>query len=540
MLREVDGTIVFVDISGFTKMSERLARNGKVGAEEVTDVDRLGVRATALGRLRRGRRPDQVRRRRAPAPVHRRTTTRSGRARRGRDAQGPARDRRDRDDRGARSRCGCRSALHSGTFHFFLVGESHRELIITGPAATETVVDGRARPIAGEILVSQATAQALPPARPGQAEGRGRPAAEHPDRAVRAMAPHRNTRSRASTCSRASRWRSASICSSGASDPEHRQVTVAFIHFDGTDELIRDVGAEAVAYGLDELVSDVQAACDEHGVTLPRHRRRRGRRQDHPRGGRATRRGRRRGADAARAPRDRRRRDAAIPIRIGVNRGPRVRGRHRPSLPAHLHGDGRRGEPRRPRDGEGRARARSTRPRAVLERSARASRPTRARAVHGQGQGEAGPGVGGRRRRSESRDARRRSSDLPLVGRETSWRLCDARSGRGRDGHGALVEIVGEPGIGKTRLLEELRERADGLRSPACDLRGVHRVDALRRSGASCSASCSGSAGRTDDEVVVERLPGGGRDAGPDLAAVAAADRVAVRRRRCRRRPRSR
>ena len=38
MLREVDGTIVFVDISGFTKMSERLARNGKVGAEEVTEV----------------------------------------------------------------------------------------------------------------------------------------------------------------------------------------------------------------------------------------------------------------------------------------------------------------------------------------------------------------------------------------------------------------------------------------------------------------------------------------------------------------------
>ena len=37
-LRAVDGTVVFVDISGFTKMSERLARNGKVGAEEVADV----------------------------------------------------------------------------------------------------------------------------------------------------------------------------------------------------------------------------------------------------------------------------------------------------------------------------------------------------------------------------------------------------------------------------------------------------------------------------------------------------------------------
>ena len=36
--RQVDGTMVFVDISGFTAMSERLARFGKVGAEEVTEV----------------------------------------------------------------------------------------------------------------------------------------------------------------------------------------------------------------------------------------------------------------------------------------------------------------------------------------------------------------------------------------------------------------------------------------------------------------------------------------------------------------------
>src|SRR4030043_213519 len=36
--REIEGTLVFVDISGFTRMSERLARKGKIGAEEVTDV----------------------------------------------------------------------------------------------------------------------------------------------------------------------------------------------------------------------------------------------------------------------------------------------------------------------------------------------------------------------------------------------------------------------------------------------------------------------------------------------------------------------
>src|SRR5437867_3606039 len=34
----VDGSLAFVDISGFTSMTERLARKGKVGAEEMNDV----------------------------------------------------------------------------------------------------------------------------------------------------------------------------------------------------------------------------------------------------------------------------------------------------------------------------------------------------------------------------------------------------------------------------------------------------------------------------------------------------------------------
>src|SRR5579884_3624777 len=36
--RSVDGTLAFVDISGFTAMSERLSSRGKAGAEEVTEV----------------------------------------------------------------------------------------------------------------------------------------------------------------------------------------------------------------------------------------------------------------------------------------------------------------------------------------------------------------------------------------------------------------------------------------------------------------------------------------------------------------------
>ncbi len=43
--------------------------------------------------------------------------------------------------------------VHTGMYDFFLVGDSHRELIVTGPGATQVVtMEGTAE--AGEILLS--------------------------------------------------------------------------------------------------------------------------------------------------------------------------------------------------------------------------------------------------------------------------------------------------------------------------------------------------------------------------------------------------
>src|SRR4029077_4518276 len=36
--REIDGSLAFIDISGFTSLTERLARKGRIGAEEMNDV----------------------------------------------------------------------------------------------------------------------------------------------------------------------------------------------------------------------------------------------------------------------------------------------------------------------------------------------------------------------------------------------------------------------------------------------------------------------------------------------------------------------
>ena len=176
--RELDGTLVFVDISGFTKLSERLARHGKVGAEELTDA--IGscfaeLLAVAYGERRR---PAEVRRRRAAAAVHRDRPRGAG-ARARPSACGARCATIGRLETLGRpgAACGCRSACTAATFHFFLVGELAPGVHGHRPGATQTVDDGGRRPSAGEILVSPATAAALPAELLGQPKGAGLPAA---------------------------------------------------------------------------------------------------------------------------------------------------------------------------------------------------------------------------------------------------------------------------------------------------------------------------------------------------------------------------
>ncbi|HEY6568200.1 MAG TPA: AAA family ATPase, partial [Actinomycetota bacterium] len=68
-----------------------------------------------------------------------------------------------------------------------------------------------------------------------------------------------------------------------------------------------------------------------------------------------------------------------------------------------------------------------------------------------------GEAVGSRSRETTTLDR------LPLVGRDREMGLLMEALEQRSSGDGGLVEIVGEPGIGKTRLLEELRGRSEGL-----------------------------------------------------------------------------
>ena len=136
--QELEGTIAFVDISGFTKLSERLARLGKSGAEELTaTIDTCFVTLLDLAVANGGRLlkfgGDAL------------LVYFSGEAHEARACLAAIEMRRALRVVGRLMVLGQKVSLrmsvgvHSGLFNFFLVGESHREFIVTGPGASAVV-----------------------------------------------------------------------------------------------------------------------------------------------------------------------------------------------------------------------------------------------------------------------------------------------------------------------------------------------------------------------------------------------------------------
>ncbi|HVM12516.1 MAG TPA: tetratricopeptide repeat protein [Actinomycetota bacterium] len=257
--REIAGSMAFVDVSGFTKMSERLARRGKVGAEEVAGViDRcfsalLGVAHAEGGQLLKfggdalllffsG---EEHERRAARATASMRRTLRSM-------ARIPT-------SAGAvtlRMSVG----VHAGSFTFSMVGRSHRELVVSGPAATRTV-EMESAAAAGQILLSPELASALPRVHRGRALGPGILLAGLPT--VTRTPPS----AAAGDGTAAERLVPAAIRDhvlAGGGESEHRLVSIAFLHFGGIDGLPAD---EALAR-LHEVIGEVQRIAQDHDVTF--------------------------------------------------------------------------------------------------------------------------------------------------------------------------------------------------------------------------------------------------------------------------------
>jgi class 3 adenylate cyclase/tetratricopeptide (TPR) repeat protein len=446
----VEGSVVFVDISGFTKLSEKLAKIGKEGAEQVTDAietcftDLLAVAYANDGSLIKFggdallllfEDEDHVANATRSAIWMRRALREVGRI----------------EVPGSHVQLRMSVGVHTGTYHFFHVGGSHRELLVTGPGWTGTVGMEHVAD-AGEILLSPDIASKLPPRCIGDPKGPGfLLKREPPGHHAAAEIPKYDVDPDAVAQCLSTAVRNHVLAGGGT--PEHRQISIAFVHFDGTDDMIAERGPQGVAEDLQELLADTQAACDEFGVCFLST-------DADDNGGKLiltagaptiTGNDEERMLLALRKIADKQR---AIPIRIGVNKGSVFAGDIGPwyrrtytvmgdavNLAARLMAQASAGQifaTAEVLDASGTRFATTELEPFMVKGKAK---PVQAWAV--------GEALG-----SRTRDA---SIRLPLIGRDKELAELREALAEARQGRGSLVEIVGEPGIGKTRLIEELQ-----------------------------------------------------------------------------------
>ncbi len=462
--RAVDGTLAFLDLSGFTKLTERLARAGRSGPEELSDI--LDSTFAALLGSARDDAPDLVKwGGDAVLLLFRGDDHAKHAVRASYWMRQTLREVGQTWATAGRVTLRMSVGIHSGRFHFFLVGDPdlHRELIVSGPGASVTAtMEGIAQ--AGQIVVSDASAQLLDPATLGVAVPGGRvlrsslrampdipdlpPPSGHEDLDVQSLLPPP--------------VREHLLSASGSS--EHRPVAVAFIQFSGTDDLIGGEGnaelAPEVVDAMDEVVRNVQSACASLGVTFLES-------DINKDGGKillVSGAPRSSGEDDDRlvsAVRLVLARQGRIPLRAGANHGRVFAGDFGPAfrrtysikgdpinVAARVMGHADAGtllatDEVLDRTG-GRFESRAVPPFLVKGKA----KPIHAAEV-GAVKHAPQPAMG---------------HDDAFVGRDEEMATVRRCLDAARAGHGSLVEVVGEPGMGKSRLIEEiLRDCADVL-----------------------------------------------------------------------------
>jgi len=518
--REVDGTLAFVDISGFTALTERLARAGAVGAEEMSDIlsavftDLLEVAFSygawlikwggdAVLLLFEGEDHPALAAR--AAWEMRKALRRAGQFR---ATAGSA---------SLRLSVG----IHSGPVAFFLVGTQHRELLITGPAATEVALMEHVAE-AGEIVLSPAAAALLDPRVVGAAKGPGRLLRAAPAAEQRSWGRSDVT---GLDLSGALPRPIADYALGGVREGEHRRVAVAFIEFIGTDKLLADSGPPATAAALHELVSLAQDACQRSDVTFLE--------TDVSQGGgkivmvagapRSEGHHEQQLLHAARAMIEYR---GPLSVRAGANSGRVFAGDfgHPVRRTYSVKGDAVNLAARvMGRAGPGQLLATSS----LLDGqdSGFAVTPVPPFSVKGKSKPISAVVVG-----AAQRPRRRPDADVPpLVGRQAELGRLRAALATARSGAGQVAEIEGPQGIGKSRLADELLAAADGLTLLVnCDRYAAGTpyalVDAMLRELLSVPASAGPQAALAAIADAVDTRDAALRPWLPLLAAVVGAD----------------
>ena len=264
--REIEGSLAFLDISGFTRLTERLARHGQEGAEEMSDIlnstfselldvgyqDGAGLvkwGGDAMLLLFDG--PEHASRAARAAFRMRRRMREVG------HLQTPAGSVQLRMSAG----------IHSGRFHFFLVGnpDFHRELLVAGPDASLTA-ELESAAGTGDIAISEETAALIPDGCVGRPVGPGLLLRNEPTIATVGIPPAKSVHGLDLAEVLPNGIRQHLLAQPG--EAEHRTISVGFVEFSGTDEVLRSGGPAALAASLHEVIANIQAAVDRYGVTF--------------------------------------------------------------------------------------------------------------------------------------------------------------------------------------------------------------------------------------------------------------------------------
>lgn len=263
--RRVEGTMVFADISGFTALSERLATKGRIGAEELVETlsrvfgAMLDTAAERGGQLLKfggdallflftG--DDHV--------LQAGSTAVEMRAELRRAAEIPTSV--------GRLALSISIGVHAGAFDLFLVGESHRELVVLGPG-TSAVVAAENAAEAGQIVVSPPTAALLPRAAV-RARDDGALLLRWRSAPVDPCGPLPTRPDDAATSRLLLPALLADSFDGTRPDPAHRVATISFMRFSGTDRILAEEGPTVLADRLHETISIAQAAFVEEDVAL--------------------------------------------------------------------------------------------------------------------------------------------------------------------------------------------------------------------------------------------------------------------------------
>jgi class 3 adenylate cyclase/tetratricopeptide (TPR) repeat protein len=261
----LEGTLCFADVSGFTALAERLAQRGRMGGEEL--VSRLGGVFGTMLDLAKGRGgmllkfggdalllffqgPNHAMQA-ACAAVEMRQALKAAAATP--TSVGPL-------------KLSMSVGLHSGPAHFYLIGSTHRELVLLGPAA-DAVVATESAANAGEIGLSPTTL-ALLPATASKPREDGLPLLRWRRPPVPACGPHPQREASEELLRGLFPRVLGEFLAHGVPEPEHRVACMAFIRFSGTDALLNQGGPEAVAAALDATVGAAQDCFADEAVSL--------------------------------------------------------------------------------------------------------------------------------------------------------------------------------------------------------------------------------------------------------------------------------